>query len=315
MADYFGFDDPESPLFARARAAWPRWCADEPTLDVVDDLCDLRDWTRRVGHRVKDEVMVTLVALARDDEVAAVAVAWLLMPGATRLADRLRDLDPEIDALVAGELWLEVREAHRFKPRWIARTILNEVARAVQAELGIGDAGRRKDRAWSMSACLEQFGENDTRMEPVRRDSREELMDLLSTAFCDHAIEGRDMWLLYELAVEANRRGAPMHRGRFGLTSPAVVDAVCGDRSESERTVRRRASKALDALAAYVTAVLDDQRFAVWRAGHPERLPSAKELLADEFYVPEGVTARDRASAAGSAAVQSGPAAPPAASA
>lgn len=305
VADYFGFDDPDSPLLAQARAAWPRWCAEEPAVAVVGDLSDLRDWTRRAEHQAKDKVMVALVLLARDDVAAAVAVAWLLMPGATRLADRLRDLDTEVDALVAGQLWLEVREAHRLKPRWIARTILNKVARTVQAELGIGDAGRRKDRAWSMSACIEQFGENHTRMEPACRDSRDELMELLSAAFCDHAIEGRDMWLLYELAAEANRRGAPLHRGRFGLTSPAVVDAVCADRPESERTIRRRASKALDALAAYVTASLDEQHFAAWKAEHPERLPSAKELLADEFYVPEGVTAQDRASVAESAAAQS----------
>ncbi len=61
-----------------------------------------------------------------DPDAARVALVWLLIPGATALADRLRDLSPEIDGLVAGQLWIEVPRSHHLGRRGTARAILNE---------------------------------------------------------------------------------------------------------------------------------------------------------------------------------------------
>ena len=44
-----------------------------------------------------------------DDVPAAAVLAWLLVPGASLLANRLTTLSPAIDQLVAAQLWIEVR--------------------------------------------------------------------------------------------------------------------------------------------------------------------------------------------------------------
>ena len=53
--------------------------------------------------------MARLAALAVEDDDAAVALAWLLVPGAKRVAAKLHDLSDDIDGLVAGQLSVEIR--------------------------------------------------------------------------------------------------------------------------------------------------------------------------------------------------------------
>jgi hypothetical protein len=45
---------------------------------------------------------------AEGDRRAYVALAWLLMPGAARVAGRIRRLADEIDEVVAGQLWIHI---------------------------------------------------------------------------------------------------------------------------------------------------------------------------------------------------------------
>lgn len=47
--------------------------------------------------------------LAVDEVDAAALLGWLLVPGASRLASFLADLSADMDALVAGQLWLRIR--------------------------------------------------------------------------------------------------------------------------------------------------------------------------------------------------------------
>jgi len=285
VADYFGLDDPESPLMSEARAGWARWCAGEPDLAVVVGLLDLRDWTRRAPRPEKDRVLARFAALARDDHAAAVTLVWLLLPGAITLADRLRDLSPEIDALVAGQLWIEVGRSHRLPPHGIARAILNSTRRELTAELGVGHHTKPRDRIWSEVALLDHFEERAVLVEPVDLDPNEELVEAFDAALRDNAIEGFDIWLLHELATVATAEAAPLRRGRCGLTSPAVVEEVSRRRPEAARTLRRRACKALDQLAAYVEARLDEKRLAAWREAHPWVPPTWRELVEREAEV------------------------------
>jgi len=285
VADYFGLDDPESPLMSEARAGWARWCVPEPDLAVVDDLLDLRDWTRRAPRPDKDRVLARLAALARDDHAAAVTLVWLLLPGAITLADGLRDLSPEIDALLAGQLWIEVARSHRLPPHGMARAILNCTRRELTAELGVGHHAKLRDRIWSEVALLDRFEERAVLMESVDLDPHEELVEVFDAALRDNAIEGFDIWLLHELATVATAEAAPLRRGRCGLTSPAVVDEVSRRRPESARTLRRRACRALNELAAYAEARLDEKRLAAWRAAHPWVPPTWRELAEIEAEV------------------------------
>lgn len=279
VADCLGLDDPGSVLMAAARAGWVRWCATEPDLAVVGDVVDLRAWTRRAATPDKDRVLGRLAVLARDDQAAATTLAWLLLPGAIALADRLRDLSPDIDGLVAGQLWIEVARSHRLPARGIAQAILNCTRREVLAELGVGRHGRLRDKVWSQTLLLDRFEDRAVVVGPAEPDASEELIEIFDGALRDNAIEGFDLWLLHELATGATSEAAPLRRGRCGLTTPAVVEMVAGRRPESPRTLRRRASKALEALAAYVEARSDDQSLERWRTRHPWR----PDTVLDEF--------------------------------
>lgn len=286
VADHFGLDDPDSPLLAQARTAWRDWRARDDNLVVVDDLLELRDWTRRASRDDKDPVLARLAALARDDTAARTALVWLLIPGATALADRLRDLSPEIDGLVAGQLWIEVARSHHLGPRGVAQAILNETRRQVTAELGVGNHAKLRDKVWAEVRLLDRFDERAVLAEPMEPDADYEMLELLDAALRDHAIEGFDIWLLHELATEATALAAPMRRGRCGLTSPEVVARVARVRPEAARTLRRRVGKTLDELKAYAAARTDDAQLAQWRGTHPERMPTQREL-AQEYAEDE----------------------------
>ncbi len=294
VADYFGLDDPESPLMTEARAGWTRWCANEPNLAVVADLTDLRTWTRRAAREEKDRLLGRLAQISTDDKAARIALVWLLLPGAVRLADNLRDLTPEVDDLVAAQLWIEVARSHRHPARGVAKAVLNSTRREVLAELGVGSKGRRGDRMWSQTVLLDRFEDLAVQIEPERVDSHDELAEVLDAALRDNAVDGIDIWLLHELAVAADAEDAPLRRGRCGLTSPALVDALARLRPEAARTLRRRVGKAVDQLAAYADCWQDDARLARWRAEHPHRLPTSKEPIETERVYDEYLTSRGR---------------------
>lgn len=282
VAEHFGLDDPESPLLAEARTAWKHWCARDSHLAVVDDLLDLRDWTRRAPSEAKDPVLAKLAALAREDVRARVALVWLLIPGAAALAERLGDLSPEIDGLVAGQLWIEVSRSHQLGPRGIAQAILNETRRQVTAELGVGNQAKLRDKVWTEVRLLDHFDERAVLVEPLDPGAEYEMLELFDAALRDHAIDGFDIWLLHELATYATALAAPMRRGRCGLTSPSVVGRVGRIRPEAVRTLRRRVCKAIDQLKEYAAATTDDALLAAWRATHPERMPTERELAQEE---------------------------------
>ena len=185
-------------------------------------------------------------------------------PGAIALADRLRDLSPDIDGLVAGQLWIEVARSHRLPAEGIAQAILNCTRREVLAELGVGRHGKLRDKVWSQTVLLDRFEDRAVLVEPAEPDASEELIEIFDAALRDNAIEGFDIWLLHELATVAMAEAAPLRRGRCGLTSPAVVEQVSRRRPEAARTLRRRAGHALDALAVYVEARSDEESLARW---------------------------------------------------
>lgn len=124
VATCLGFDDPKGPPSAVAAAGWQRWCHQDPDLAVVDELVDLAKWTRESDAPIADRLLARLHAMAQLDAEAASVLAWLLLPGACSLANRLADLSTEIDALVAGALWVRVRTQPT--SQYVAITILRD---------------------------------------------------------------------------------------------------------------------------------------------------------------------------------------------
>lgn len=285
VAEHFRLDDAESSLLDQARVGWRGWCNRDPDLAVVEDLLDLRDWTRQAARGTRDTVLAKLAAIARDDGAARSALVWLLIPGATVLAARLSDLSPEIDGLVAGQLWIEVARSHQLGPYGIAQAILNETRRQVTAELGVGTQARLRDKVWAEVRLVDHFDERVALVEPPSEDPARELLEFLDIALRDHAIEAFDAWLLHELATEATALAAPLRRGRCGLASPAVIQRVASKRPESARTLRRRVARVLDNLAAYSLASTDEARLGRWRDAHPKRILTWREWVRDEAEI------------------------------
>lgn len=285
-----GLADAGSALMEDARAAWRRWCQQDRELAVVDELDELRAWTLDATAVKKNALLAKVAALTRDDPSAVTALVWLLLPGAAALADELRDLAPDIDGLVPGQLWIEAADAYRPNGRRVASAVLRQTRREVCAELGVGDAAMRRDRVWAQAVRVDHFDESIPAPDDQDMDPLPEMLALFVEAEGLGAINGFDFMLLDELAKKAHELGAPTHRGRMGLTSPAVVEAFAAPLHLSARALRRRAAKAIDRIAEYVGVRGDPERLAVWRARHrrPAVLSAAEQtqlaLAEAEFY-------------------------------
>lgn len=251
VAECLGLEDVDGPVLAAAAVAWQRWCHRAPELAVVDDLLDLPGWTRRAPTATKDGLLAHLHLLAQQDAEAAVVLAWLLLPGATRLANGLRDLSPDIDALTAGELWLQVRS--RPAKRCVAATILRDVRRALLDELGHGDSVRRNDKVWGNTWVCDDDAVLDSlaSVPDQEADAASQAGHLVQAALLAGAISYNDVSLLHQLAMAADEQAAPSRRGRGGLTAPAAVESAMRFRKVPTRTVRRRATAALEQLEVF----------------------------------------------------------------
>lgn len=259
VADEYGLDEPASPLYAEARMGWARWCTADPMFAVVDELDELREWMRAATVEERAGVVARLAELTAADRSAVAALVWLLIPGACRIARALQDLSSDIDALVASELWVQGSRAHELTTPWIARAVLGETRREVEASLGVG---RRAERAWRQSLPTDRLdlavGDTDiTGVSDVALDPAAEVWDLFEDAVRNGVVELGEVSLLLEVASAADDVDAPLRRGRAGLTTPAVADRVARGRSESARTVRRRVCRVLDRLTVYAARRTD----------------------------------------------------------
>lgn len=284
VATCLGLDDVDGPAIAAAAVAWQRWCHLDPELAVVDDLVDLPAWTRRASPATKDALLARLHRRAQEDAEAASVLAWLLLPGATRLADNLWDLSPDIDALIAGELWLRIRT--RPAQRCVAATILRAVRRSLLAELGNAEAAQRRDRTWANTTLCDNAGDLDllAGLPDLDADAVFESSLLVQRALLGGVLHLADASLLQELADVAGERQAPARRGRAGLTSPAVVAQVTRHRPRSARSVRRRASMLMDRLGRYARENRLVEDLGAFVAAHELRPMSLDEVLEEYLW-------------------------------
>ena len=81
-----GIDDFDAPNIREIGAEWPRGQGIEPALVVVDDLKNLPCWLRQREPANRDVVLAALRRVAQEDARAYVALAWLLVPGASLVA-------------------------------------------------------------------------------------------------------------------------------------------------------------------------------------------------------------------------------------
>lgn len=277
IAKILGVDDVDNPLMTSARDAWPVWVSDDPALGVVDDLLDLPAWLRAATPAERDGPMRSLAVLAVNDNSAAVAMAWLLVPGTKRLGAKLRDLAPDIDGMIAGQLWLEIRSHGGTPPRAVARRILRKVGQSIQAEFGKGEAGLRADEAWAMTRTSDTIGELAIPAVPQRGPEKQRVVRVVMERMLEVGdITIREVDLLASAADHAEWLEKP-RRGRAGITSPDALEVLTWLDHKKARTMRRRVTELLDRMTAFtrdldleslLESADDGLTFDEWRREH-----------------------------------------------
>ncbi|WP_207219044.1 hypothetical protein [Pengzhenrongella frigida] len=259
VATQLGLNDPARGLLAQARTDWAGWSGHDPRLVVVDDLLDLPDWIRTADRLDVDDVLHVLARLGSptggDDIAAAGALVWVLLPGATVVAHRLRDMTPRIDECVAAQLWIEVRSFAWERRRKVAANIVMNLRRGVLRDLGAHEHLRAVDPTWAHAVPLAPEADlwrvlDAKAAEPLAVEAEEELAELLSWAMAHRVIGEHDRQLLVGLAEAACQVAVPRSRqGRSGLCSRAGSSVVAAQHGISAVTVRRRARQSMRALA------------------------------------------------------------------
>ncbi len=248
VAKCLGVADLDAPNMQEVRAEWPRWQDTEPALTVVADIAALPRWMKQATPSGRDDVLAALGRVAGSDRRAYVALAWLLVPGASLVAGLLRRLTEVIDEVVAGQLWIQICEHDPADGAYIAATILRRVERETLAELGLGELAKRRDPTWASAVLIERYDETIPAEESDAEEPQVQLIELLRRALDSGELSDQDRDLLLDLALAANLAGAPLWRGRAGLTTPSVAQLVSQDHALAARTIRRHAADALDRL-------------------------------------------------------------------
>ena len=235
--------------------SWPVWVTAARVLASVAGLEELAAIVADRAHPGRtDELLAALVRLGAvdggNDLDAAHAVSLLLATGFARLARQLRNLSGDIDQMVAGQVWLQIREfPWRWRRRASAANILMEARRALLRDLGVetricargcGDPGGHHHRWGGYRQRLAHLADHDGHAGPADELA---LVSVLEWATGNGVVTASDVAILLELA---NCEEAGSVRG---LRSAAKINAVAARLGVNKKTVRRSPDRAVRALA------------------------------------------------------------------
>lgn len=259
VASELGLDRSVTP--AEVVAAWPAWQELHPELRIVD-ADSLRLWLHRVPAEDSDPVLLVLARRASPegdgDSVAVLALVWMLLPGASRVASRYW-WAPDIDFIVAEQLWLWVCAFPWQTTTKVAGNIMGRLAHQVRREIGWSS---RPDPNERLNASAVRYV--DALEVPVPNDppASDELKELLDHAVDTGVISAWARWFLLMVVETAweceDAVGVPASLG--GLGSPALCGKVAERLGLSARTVRRRLQQAVWALRRSLPGLVDDLR-------------------------------------------------------
>jgi hypothetical protein len=252
-----GLQDEDTGLLAHAGQNWASWADRFPCLSGVGGVGSLRVCLRAAEPAEADGVLHALVTFAspsgEDDASAAAMVAWALLPGASVLAQRLQTLSARIDEIVAAQLWIEIRTFPWQRLRKVAANILANTRTGVLRECGAHRQIERVDRTWSSVRLVDPtavFWARVGTQDHASQSAANELVQVLEWARAVNVISDSDRSLLLDLAETADSFGpARTGRGWCGLMANELSAEVADRLGMSPITVRRRARKAITALA------------------------------------------------------------------
>lgn len=246
----------DSDLLQQAARRWPAWAAQYPVLDAASDAESF--FTLRVrAHADAPETQQALHALATlaavdggNDTAAAAALALQLMPGMILLSNRLRrSVGPDVDQVIASQLWLEVRSFPWQRLEKVSGNIYMNTRHHVMAELGVPSHVARTDIAWSRTATTD-IPDHAAAQEMPEEDAAVEVARILGWACENGMLSTYDRDLMLSL-VEAADREPPSRTGRSGgLLSNRASRDIAKTFGTSEQTVRRRVRNSIDTLSA-----------------------------------------------------------------
>jgi hypothetical protein len=233
---------------------WPSWVIAEPALACVAGLQEVALIAADRDHPGDaDALLGALVRLGAmdggNDQDAAGAVALLLSNGADQLAGQLRNLSGDIDQIVAGQVWLQIREfPWRRRRRAIAKNILMDARRALLRDLGVDT--RRCNRGVVLllmdtnDGAVAAVGPRALVYQDGHAGSGDELTlaEVLEWATGNGVVAACDAATLLELA------SCEVAGSVRGLSSAAEIAAVATRRGVNEKTVRRSRDRALRCL-------------------------------------------------------------------
>jgi hypothetical protein len=265
------------------RRALDRWAAAETGLAGIASLDALAEIVHHGQDPARaDELLGGLVRLAAadggGDEDAALVVAHLLANGTRKLALQLRNLSPDIDDLLAGQLWLQIRTfPWRQRRRAYAKSLLLDTRLAVLAELRPYRTRQRQTRVividpvagWTDDEPAREPASSPTGRKGVLDRAHVEahdqdtstLLDVLEWAQRSGVIDRADAALLLELVIAADETGSAERTRSAGrsVNRTAEIAAVAARHGVHEKTIWRRRARALTALQAasghYLAAV------------------------------------------------------------
>lgn len=240
-SDYLGETWPDLCSRIDAGCGLERWASVEPVLAAFTELAAVAVDVHSSPDRAHvDEVFAALLRLAAadngDDQDAALVVAHLMHRGSRAVAISLADLSPDIDAVVATELWMQIR-GYRWRHRRHSHALglKNDTRAAVLREFAPARDGEGRRRQVSLSPEVvtwlsdAQVDETVEAEANPRREAEDELLDVLSWARGTGVLSEDDVRLLLEFEVARLPGRRAEAAAAWGL---------------SERHIRRRCSQA-----------------------------------------------------------------------
>lgn len=159
----------------------------------------------------RDAVLTALRKIAERDRRTYVVLAWLLMPGASRIAGRIRRLVDQIDEVVAGQLWIQICDHNPMTSATSPRRSSSGSPRSrwpsSASATSPSDATRRGPRrCWSTRLMNPSRPKSPTMWASPMRS----LSELLRRALDSGRLSGADRGLLINLAYAAEQVGVPL---------------------------------------------------------------------------------------------------------
>lgn len=231
---------------------WQRWVAVQPSLGVVDSAVALGHLVRDGGDpRVTNDLFMALVRVGSVeggvDETAVTFLASLLVPGGDRVARTLRSLGADVDAVVAGQLWLHIREYPWVRrPDAVAKNVLMDCRRAVLQEYGASTSRRAALVPLEPPVLAEHLDELAPHL-TARTVADQDLLELLVWARSSGVLQPGEASLLWDLAVQSAAH-TDRPRSMRSMTPRVAMAQVAADRDIAVRTVRRQRDRAMCAL-------------------------------------------------------------------